>query len=179
MKGLVKFIVLVVIIGLLAGGRPSLERLLGDVGSGVTGTATHQPGAAGPAGASTAAGPSEADCEHFKGVVKVYLDPSRYPYSVHHAKVAFAEGQPRVWHLDRADAEEHREADLAGMETNSEMDIDEMPPAATRESAGGKANVEYIPASDNRGAGASMGDQLRGYCEGQAWKLVLHAKPSG
>jgi len=31
--------------------------------------------------------------------------------------------------------------------------------------------VRYVPSSDNRGAGASMGDQLEGWCEDQPFRI--------
>jgi hypothetical protein len=35
------------------------------------------------------------------------------------------------------------------------------------------ADVRYIDPSDNRGAGASMGNQLEGWCEGQAFRIDI------
>jgi hypothetical protein len=48
---------------------------------------------------------------------------------------------------------------------SSGYDIDEYPPAMFAE--GGKgASTKPIPSSDNRGSGASMGNQLRPYSDG-------------
>lgn len=49
-------------------------------------------------------------------------------------------------------------------------DLDEYPPAMFKEGGvradGTKSSVRAIPSSDNRGSGASMGNQLRGQPEG-------------
>lgn len=171
MKHTVKYLIVFIIIGLLAGGKGQLMSFLDALAPGKddVGTVNHT---------TTAIG-GEADCKRIKGVVKVYLDPAKYPYTVAHAKEAFAKGQPRVWHLDRKDAEEHRDLDLKGIPTKEGFDRDEEPAAATRESANGSADVAYVPSSDNRGAGSTMGSQLTDFCEGQAFKLVFHPKPAG
>ena len=50
-------------------------------------------------------------------------------------------------------------------------DRDEYPPAESRQ--GGKgADVRHVPSADNRGAGASQGNQLRPYCNGQRFRIA-------
>lgn len=53
-----------------------------------------------------------------------------------------------------------------------EKDLDEYPPAMFEEGGEG-ASVRPISPSDNRGAGASMGNQLRQYPDGTQVKIRI------
>lgn len=167
MKSMGRWIIVIVILGLLGGGGEDLRGFFHSLDEGVTTSysaervKTHTKAA--PAG----------DCRRVKGPVSVYLDPKKYPYTVRHAKRSFELGYPRVWHLDRANAERNREENLRGIPTRPGYDRDEAPPAATREGADGASHVAYVPSADNRGAGSVMGNQLSDYCDGQKFKLVF------
>lgn len=111
-------------------------------------------------------------CVLVKRVVIVSLDRSAYPRTVAHTKTAIRRGEPRLLHIDRAGADENREQSLAGIPTRDGYDRDEVPPAVSVEGGRG-ADVAYVPSSDNRGAGASMGAQLADFCSGQAFRFAF------
>lgn len=111
-----------------------------------------------------------AACRRVRNTVRVHLDDDRYPFTADHILDAIRNGERRLLHIDRRHADEHREEALRGIPTKPGFDRDEYPPAASREGGRG-ADVRYVPFRDNRGAGSSMGSQLRPYCEGQAFRF--------
>src|SRR6185503_13201904 len=78
-----------------------------------------------------------------------------------HISDAIAAGEPSLLHIDRADEDAHRAASLADYPPRTGYDRDEYAPAMSREGGAG-ADVRYIDPSDNRGAGATMGNALEG-----------------
>ena len=88
----------------------------------------------------------------------------------------FVAGQPVILHIDRKHADEHRAESTDDLPTKRGYDRDEYPPAMSRE-GGESADVRHVKSSENRAAGASMGGQLRGYCNGQAFRLKLGQTP--
>ena len=111
-----------------------------------------------------------ASCERQERSVIVSLDESRYPYTTDHTEDAIRAGEAALLHIDRSGADQNREESLRGIPTRSGYDRDEYPPAVSSEGGSG-ADVRYVPSSDNRGAGASMGDQLEGWCEDQPFRI--------
>ncbi len=81
-----------------------------------------------------------------------------------------AREEAALLHIDRPGADQNSEESLRGIPTRPGYDRDEYPPAVSSEGEYG-ADVRYVPSSDNRGAGASMGDQLEGWCEDQAFRI--------
>jgi len=75
-------------------------------------------------------------------------------------------------HIDRENEELHRSQSLAGFPTKPGYDRDEYPPAMSREGRTG-ARVRYVTPSDNRGAGATMGNALEDYCEDQPFRFRI------
>lgn len=110
-------------------------------------------------------------CRTVDAVVLVHLDPHRWPDIAAHVKTATDAGQPRHLHLDRPDADAHRQAALAGHPTKKGQDRDEYPNAFSAEGGAG-ADVAYVPSAENRSQGAAMGNALAPYCDGQAYELV-------
>lgn len=92
------------------------------------------------------------------------------PETISHLEDAIAAGEPRILHLDRAHADEHRKAALAHRHKVAGKDLDEYPPAFSLEGGAG-ADVRPIDPTDNRRAGARMGAALRAFCDGQAFIL--------
>jgi hypothetical protein len=140
----------------------SISRSLVTVACGATlaaGVATvgHQPATAGA-----------ATCMHQRGAVVVSL--SKYPHIAAHIRAAIRGGRPVLLHIDRRHADQHRDTSTAVLPTKAGYDRDEYPPAMSRE-GGRRADVRYVDSHENRAAGASMGYHLRGYCDGQAFKL--------
>jgi hypothetical protein len=102
--------------------------------------------------------------------VYVELDMSRYPETTGHYQDAIAAGHAALLHIDRENADEHREQSLIGFPPREGYDRDEYPPAMSEEGGYG-ASVRYIDPSDNRGAGSTMGNQLEEWCEEQPFRI--------
>jgi RHS repeat-associated protein len=95
----------------------------------------------------------------------VTINKSRYPETAQHILDAQAEGQPSILTIDREGAAARRTEALQGVDRVTGAQLDEYPPAMFEEGGAG-ASVRAIPPSDNMGAGASMGNQLRRYPNG-------------
>ena len=91
--------------------------------------------------------------------VYVELSSSRYPETTDHIADAIAAGQPALLHIARDEEEANRAASLAPWPPRTGFDRDEYPPAMSDEGGAG-ADVRYIDPSDDRGAGATMGNAL-------------------
>jgi RHS repeat-associated protein len=102
----------------------------------------------------------------------VFIDANKYPESAEHILDAQGSGQPSVLTLDRAGASARRSEALAGTPPVPGKDRDEYPAAAFAEGGRG-ASVRAISPSDNRGAGASMGNQMRGLSTGDNVRIVV------
>ncbi|MCX7424706.1 MAG: polymorphic toxin-type HINT domain-containing protein [Planctomycetia bacterium] len=94
---------------------------------------------------------------------RIVVDPERFPESAQHLEEAGAVG--RVLRVNRQGAARNRAAALRGRAKVAGRDLDEAPPAVLRE-AGAPVSVRPVPPGDNRGSGASIGNQLRGVPEG-------------
>lgn len=97
--------------------------------------------------------------------VKIDFPEDRYPLTAKHIKDAIAAGESKICTIDREGAEENRKLSLKGVPTKSGYDRDEWPMAMCEEGGEG-ADIEYIPPSDNRGAGSWVGNQLDQYEDG-------------
>ena len=113
-----------------------------------------------------------AACQSQHNSVHVALSASRYPETTDHIADAIAAGQPSLLHIDRADEDAHRAASLADYPPRAGFDRDEYSPAMSAEGGAG-ADVRYIDPSDNRGAGAVMGNALEAYCEAQPFRFRI------
>ena len=120
---------------------------------------------------STASPADHASCAHVDRIVVVRISEARYPKTADHIDDAIRAGQPRRLTLDRRGAAQRREDALKGIPTRRGYDRDEYPPAESRQGGEG-ADVRYVPSADNRGAGASQGNQLRPYCNGQRFRIA-------
>jgi Deoxyribonuclease NucA/NucB len=132
---------------------------------------------------------SRGACTRPGGTVTVQLSRSRYPESTLHFEVAWSHGAPRRYTIARKRADRNRDAwdDLVPVGVDADNDgktddRDEVPMAFTRE-GGRKApngesasHIAYVNASDNRGAGSSIGGKLRRYCNGTRFKIHLIGK---
>jgi hypothetical protein len=125
----------------------------------------------------TAAGPASAGrpsahkaCERTKRIVPVGLSKTKYPNILAHAARAAAKGYGRVWTLNRPGADARRDRLLAGIPTRPGFDRDEAPMAAARRTW--RADVEYVPSSENRSAGSVAGIKLRRFCDGTRFEYV-------
>jgi len=106
----------------------------------------------------------------------VVVHRSRHPEAAAHIDHAQRQGQPSVLHVDRAGADARRRASTGSVNRETSpgrgYDRDEYPPAFTRE-GGANANVRFIPARDNRGAGSAMGRQINGVKEGEKIRVIV------
>ena len=118
-------------------------------------------------------GVAEADaCQRQYHSVYVELSSSRYPQTTDHIADAIAAGEAALLHIARDQEEANREASLAPWPPRTGFDRDEYPPAMSDEGGTG-ASVRYIDPSDNRGAGASMGNQLEAWCNTQPFRIRI------
>jgi hypothetical protein len=136
----------------------------------------------------TGAGAGEG-CEPPRKTVTVRLSRRKYPEATLHFEVAWRQDVPRRYTIARGLADENRDAweplVPAGVDADgdgNEDDRDEVPMAFTKEGGRKAANgrsashIAYVDASDNRGAGSSIGGRLRRYCNGTRFKLKLFGR---
>lgn len=83
----------------------------------------------------------------------------------------------RLLQVGRADAGARRAEALAGVEPRAGFDRDEFPPAFTRQGGAG-ALVTYVPAAENRAAGAFLGHSVRDLRDGQRFLFLVTDLPS-
>ncbi|PLT45478.1 competence [Paenibacillus pasadenensis] len=102
----------------------------------------------------------------------IYFPFDRYPLTGDHIRDAIADGHSAICTIDRAGADANRKESLKGIPTKSGYDRDEWPMAMCDEGGAG-ADVRYVPSSDNRGAGAWVGNQLSSYANGKRIKFVM------
>src|SRR5918992_2037100 len=128
-------------------------------------------------------------CERPRQTVTVRLSRRRYPEATLHFEVAWRQDVPRRYTIARGRADENRDAweplVPAGVDADgdgNEDDRDEGPMAFTKEAGRKAANgrsashIAYVDASDNRGAGSSIGGRLRRYCQGKGFQLKLFGR---
>jgi hypothetical protein len=126
--------------------------------------------------------PSSASCLRTARVVDVGLSRARFPHVLAHAERAAARGWPSVYVITRRGADARRERLLRDIPTRPGFDRDEVPPALGRgrgsgltrgrDPRGWRADVEYVPSGENRGAGSVMGIKLRRFCGGTRFRYV-------
>ena len=119
----------------------------------------------------TTATPARA-CVSPGGLAKIGFSKTKYPNIRRHYLAAVREGWPRVLTLNRSGADRRRDRLLAGIATHRGMDRDEYPPAVARGSY--RADVAYVPSSENRSHGSTMGLKLRRYCDGTRFRYVFY-----
>jgi len=104
----------------------------------------------------------------------VTVSQAKSPQSALHIIDAQAAGHPYILTIDRMGAKKRRAASLRGIPTRRGEDRDEYPPAVFAEGGEG-ASVRYIPANDNRSAGAQIGNQLKSRPDG--CNILLTTEP--
>jgi Deoxyribonuclease NucA/NucB len=111
-------------------------------------------------------------CKLPKKVVSISFSKTKYPNIKAHTERAIAKGQPRILKLNRKGADERRRKLLENIPTKKGYDRDEYSPAFARKTW--KADVEYVPSSENRSHGSVMGKKLSPYCDGTRFKYVWY-----
>ena len=136
--------------------------------------------------ATTAKAPGQtaAECRRPAGVQRIVFSAAKYP-SVrrHFRRAVLRRGWPRQLVVNRGGADERRERLLRDIPTREGFDRDEYPPAVGRgrgpglergrHPRGWEADVRYVPASENRSDGASLGAQLQPLCNGTRFRYVF------
>jgi hypothetical protein len=118
-----------------------------------------------------AASPSR-DCVRPEGVADISFSRTKYPNIRRHFRRAVRDGWPRVLVLRRRGADERRDDLLDAYPTREGFDRDEYPPAVGRRRA--TADVAYVPSSENRSHGATLGIKLRRFCDGTRFRYVFY-----
>jgi hypothetical protein len=103
---------------------------------------------------------------------EIVIDRTKYPETAQHIENAIAAGHPDELIIARPGAKGNRKESLKNYPTVPGKDRDEYPPAVFQE-GGTDASVQPINPSDNRGAGSSMGHQLKPYPNGTKVKIVV------
>src|SRR3954470_6304554 len=125
-----------------------------------------------PSAHATAAG---ATCAKPRAVQSIAFSAAKYPHIRAHFRAAVRRGWPRTLVLNRPGADERRDRLLRNVSTRPAYDRDEYPPAVGRGRGSGlvggsaprgwRADVRYVESSENRSHGASLGGQLRAFCD--------------
>ena len=124
-----------------------------------------------------------AECVRPTGVQRIEFSAHKYPSVRRHFRGALRRGWPRRLVLNRRGADERRERALRDVPTRDGFDRDEYPPAVGRgrgpglergrDPRGWKADVRYVPSSENRSHGASLGNELEPFCNGTRFRYVF------
>ena len=114
----------------------------------------------------------QRDCVRPEGVADISFSRTKYPNIRRHFRRAVRDGWPRVLVLRRGGADERRDDLLDAYPTRDGFDRDEYPPAVGRGEA--DAHVAYVPSSENRSHGATMGIKLRRFCDGTRFRYVFY-----
>ena len=139
-----------------------------------------------PASAPAAAtgGPRvDIACVTSSGVRPIAFSAAKYPNVRRHFRAALTRGWPRTLVLNRRGADARRDRLLGDTATRPGLDRDEYPPAVGRgrgkglrrgtSPRGWKADVRFVPSSENRSHGATLGNELRRFCDGTRFRYVF------
>ena len=127
---------------------------------------------------------ANAGCQRPAGVQPISFSKTKYPNIRRHAERAIRKGWPSVLVLNRPGADARRDRLLEDFPTRAGHDRDEYPPAVGRgrgagltrgsDPRGWKADVAYVPSSENRSHGSTMGIKLRRFCDGTRFRYVFY-----
>jgi hypothetical protein len=130
-----------------------------------------------------AGGWDPASCTKPSGVQRLVFSKTKYPNIRQHFLAALHKGWPRRLIVNRRGADARRDRLLEGIPTKDGFDRDEYPSAVGRGKGKGlergrhprgwKADVRYVPSSENRSHGASLGAKLEQFCNGTRFRYVF------
>ena len=128
--------------------------------------------------------PAKQSCSKPRRVQNISFSKTKYPNIRRHFLRALRQGWPRTLVLNRRGADARRDRLLDGIPTRSGYDRDEYPPAVGRgrgpglmrgiNPLGWMGDVEYVPSSENRSHGSTMGIKLRRFCNGTRFRYVFY-----
>ncbi|MGF7075122.1 DUF6443 domain-containing protein [Mucilaginibacter sp. 3215] len=104
--------------------------------------------------------------------VEIGISKSKYPESAQHLEDAIKNGVNPEGVVDRTGGPKRRKEKLKSVDVVPGKDRDEVPPAVIDNGTGG-SSVRPITPSDNRGAGGSIGQQLKPLPNGTKVKMVV------
>jgi hypothetical protein len=132
--------------------------------------------------ATTAADAGPAECVRPSGVQRIMFSTQKFPVR-RHVRGALRRGWPRRLVVNRRGADARRDRVLRDIPTREGFDRDEYPPAIGRgrgpglergrNPRGWKADVRYVPSSENRSHGAKLGERLEPFCNGTRFRYVF------
>jgi hypothetical protein len=125
----------------------------------------------------------EPSCSKPSGVQRLVFSARKYPHIRSHYQSAVKKGWPKILVLNRPGADARRDRLLEDVPTSDGYDRDEYPPAVGRgkgkglqrgtDPRGWKADVRYVPSSENRSHGSSLGAKLRRFCNGVRFRYAF------
>ena len=139
--------------------------------------------AGGGGGDDQGSGRNPEACTKPRRIQRLVFSKSEYPNIRKHFRIAVRKGWPRRLVLNRRGADARRDRLLEDYPTKDGYDRDEYPPAVGRGKGEGlergrnprgwKAHVRYVPSSENRSHGASLGAKLADFCNGTRFRYVF------
>jgi hypothetical protein len=140
-----------------------------------------------PPPSTSTSGANPAGCTRPKSAQRLLFSKAKYPNIYTHFTRAVAKGWPRIMVVNRKGTAQRRDRLLAALPTKPGYDRDEYPAAVGRGRANGaspglvrgiepigwRADVEYVPSSENRSHGSSLGAKLRKLCNGTRFRYAF------
>ena len=130
------------------------------------------------------AGTNPTGCAHPSAVQNISFSKTKYRNIRRHFLDALRMGWPRTLVLNRSGADARRDRLLAPFATRPGQDRDEYPPAVGRGKGAGlergvnptgwRADMRYVPSSENRSHGSTLGAKLRRFCNGTRFRYVFY-----
>ena len=108
--------------------------------------------------------PGSPHCRRPDHDIRITFSKRDYPNIIRHIKYSWRVGYPKRLVIWRNGTDQRRDQLLEGIPTKPGYDRDEAPAAVLRKKV--RADVRYVPSSENRSAGSSLGGQISGYCNG-------------
>jgi hypothetical protein len=130
---------------------------------------------------------AKASCIRQAGVKRLIFSKTKYPNIRRHVMAAIKMGWPRVMVLNRKGTAARRKRLLEDIPTRPGFDRDEYPADVGRGKANGDlrglvrginpigwmADVAYVPSSENRSHGGSLGAKLKPFCDGTKFEYAF------
>ena len=123
-------------------------------------------------------------CKRPKAVQRIVFSKTKYPNIRAHYVRAVKKHWPRIQVVNRKGTAKRRAKLLMGIPTMAGFDRDEYPAAVGRgrgstalkrgsDPIGWKADVEYVPSSENQSHGAKLGAKLKPFCNGVRFRYIF------
>jgi hypothetical protein len=134
------------------------------------------------------AGPNPSGCKRPHDVQRLVFSKQKYPNIRAHVLEAIASGWPKVMVINREGAPERRNRLRDLLPPKMGFERDEYPAAVGRGKANGAswgliagtdpigwiADIAYVPSSESRSHGSSLGAKLRRLCNGTRFRYIFN-----